>query len=216
MLGELVTAFTLGLATPVTAACVLPLYPGFIAYLARTDEETNPATLGAIVMTGVITAMFLVGLVFTYGLKASLTEVIGIVSPIMFTILVLVSVLLIVGFDFATVLPSIDAPRVGGTRSEAFLFGMFFGGIALPCNPGMITALFSFGLLSTTFATTFLQFLTFGIGLGLPLFALAIAGEQSNTFISYLTRYKRTIDVTTGTVMLAVSLYYLIVVFNVI
>ena len=36
------TAFLLGLATPLTAVCVLPLYPGFLSFLAsQVSEKEN-------------------------------------------------------------------------------------------------------------------------------------------------------------------------------
>lgn len=217
MLGNLLTAFLLGLATPLTAVCVIPLYPGFISYLSnRLHGDESTLAIGALITAGAITFMFLTGLIFTYVFKASLTHVIGIISPIMFGILAVISILLITGFDFTTHLPKIDSPEASNPKHEAFLFGFFFGGIVLPCNPGMIAALFSIGLATTTFLTTFLQFITFGIGLGTPLLVLAAIGDASHAITTFLTRHQRSINIVTGIIMLAISLYYLIFVFNVI
>ena len=38
VLGGLGEAFLLGLATPLGAVCVLPIYPGFLVYLSYVDE----------------------------------------------------------------------------------------------------------------------------------------------------------------------------------
>ena len=63
-------AFLLGLATPLGAICVLPIYPGFLVYLSSriTGERISRKTiflLGLVVTSGVILFMFLMGLIFT-------------------------------------------------------------------------------------------------------------------------------------------------------
>ena len=87
LLADLAESFVLGVLTPLSAVCVLPLYPGFLAYLSSrlSGEIANRKTIlkiGLSVTIGVISFMFLIGLVFTTLLQVSLTQVIGIVSPI--------------------------------------------------------------------------------------------------------------------------------------
>ena len=91
----------LGLATPLGAVCVLPIYPGFLVYLSTqvSGERTGRKTIflfGLIITAGVILFMFLMGLVFTTLLEVSLTSIVQIVSPIAFGILLVISLILIV------------------------------------------------------------------------------------------------------------------------
>jgi cytochrome c-type biogenesis protein len=54
LLSEAATSFTLGLATPLSAVCVIPLYPGFLAFLSNQDDDAPPiAVLGVLVALGV-------------------------------------------------------------------------------------------------------------------------------------------------------------------
>ena len=96
-------SFIAGLFAPLAAVCVLPLYPGFLAYLSNqlTGNESRKSfiIIGLTVTAGVISSMFLFGLIFTTLLQESLTNAIGIISPIAFGILGLVSIFLILNFD---------------------------------------------------------------------------------------------------------------------
>ena len=91
LLANIVTSFILGLLTPLTAVCVLPLYPGFLAFLSNkfSGKESRRTffLFGLTILSGIIIFMILLGLIFTTVLQKSLTNVIGIVSPIAFVIL---------------------------------------------------------------------------------------------------------------------------------
>ncbi len=215
--GILVTAFVLGVLTPLGALCVLPLYPGFLAYIANQGKKKiSILILGILVTLGVILFMFLLGLLFTTLLKISLTNVISIVSPIAFSILAIISLALIFDFDFGKYFPQIAAPTTKSPFLTAFLYGFFFGAIVVPCNPAFIAALFARTLIMTDFILNILSFLFFGIGIAAPLLVFAIVSSAaSNSVINWLIKYKRPINIIAGLFMLSVSLYYLIFVFRV-
>ena len=61
LIGDFLASFGLGLLTPLTAVCVLPLYPGFLAYLAgQTGEEKGSfVKFGWIITFGVIVVVVL-------------------------------------------------------------------------------------------------------------------------------------------------------------
>ena len=117
MLGLLAEAFVLGLLTPLGAVCVLPLYPGFLAYLAGqvSGKEAGRLTIflfGLVITAGVILFMLILGILFTTVLQVSLTNVINIVSPIAFGILFIISLLLIFNVDIGPLPPSTPALRL--------------------------------------------------------------------------------------------------------
>ncbi|AKB85168.1 cytochrome c biogenesis CcdA family protein [Methanococcoides methylutens] len=221
-LADLFLSFTLGLLTPLTAVCVLPLYPAFLAYLSNqlSGEEKNkrlPLIFGLIISAGVILFMSLLGLIFTTLLQVSLTKVVGIISPIAFGVLFIISILLIIDYDIGKFLPRTN---VGGDRNPfitAFLYGFFFGAIVVPCNPAFIAALFAKSLTSMGFVENFLNFVAFGIGISFPLLVFsALSTAKSKSIIRFLVKYKRKINLSAGIIMLVISTYYLIFVFRVV
>jgi cytochrome c-type biogenesis protein len=219
---NLLTSFALGLLTPLTALCVLPLYPGFLAYLSKKlskkekDDRRLLVLFGLVIVFGVILFMFLLGLIFTTFLQASLTQVIGIVSPIAFGILLVISVLLIFNVDVGKFLPKFHAPILKNPLLSAFIYGFFFGAIVIPCNPLFIAALFTRTAVSSNFAANLLSFLFFGLGIGFPLLVFSfISSAVSKAIVGFLTKYQRTINLLSGIIMLVISLYYLLFVFKI-
>jgi len=232
LLALLWEAFLLGLATPLGAVCVLPIYPGFLVYLSTqiSGEATNRKTIflfGLIITSGVILFMLLLGLVFTTILQVSLTNIVQIVSPIAFGILLIISLILIVTgvislvtnkeIDIWKFLPKGRAPVVGNPWATAFLYGFFFGAIVVPCNPGFIAIMFARAVSTIDFIQNVFRFLLFGIGVGFPLLVLAgVSSVATDATINFLTKYSKWINLVTGLIMLGISLYYLIYVFRVI
>ncbi len=211
-------SYLAGLFAPLGAVCVLPLYPGFLSHLTSqlTGEEDSSSgiiKLTWIITSGILISMFLVGLVFSYFLEASLTNAIGIISPIAFGILALISVGLIFNFD------------LGGISKEKFSYSkkpnrqlirirIIFGAIVIPCNPASLALLFAISTSVTSFITNLLYFIFFGVGMATPLLLFAyISSVKTKQIIEFLGKHKRKINLIAGIIMLVISLYYLIYVF---
>ncbi len=220
MFANLWLSFMAGLFTPLVAVCVLPLYPGFLAYMASQistkDSKKTIVLLGFAVAAGVISSMFVFGLIFTKLLQKSLTNAIGILSPIAFGILGLVSILLIFNVDIGRIFPHISTPKTKRPLLGSYLFGVFFGVIVLPCNPASLVLLFAISTSTLSFISNLFNFILFGIGMSLPLVLLSIiSASKSTIIIGFLTKYKRIINIIAGIIMLGISLYYLIFVFHI-
>ncbi len=210
----------LGLLTPLTAVCVLPLYPGFLSYLAsKVDVDKSkhyPLILGSLVVSGVLAFMLILGLLFTTIFQVSLTSIISIISPIAFGILGIISVLLIFNVDMGRFFPQVHAPIKKNPYWSAFLFGFFFGAIVIPCNPGFIAAFFARSLLVASPVANLLNFLFFGLGIGTPLLVLSLLSSgKSQALISWLTARKKGLNLVAGVIMLGISVYYLFFVFRI-
>lgn len=213
-------SFLAGLFAPIGAVCVLPLYPGFLAYLSgkvsNKDSRGKIIFLGLVVSFGVLVSMFLFGLIFTFFLQESLTMAIGIISPIAFGILALVSILMIFNFDIGRFIPQVNSPVLKNPVLSAFIFGFFFGAIVLPCNPASLVILFAISTTTTGFLVNLLNFVLFGIGMALPLLLFSVVSAQwSRKVIGFLTKRKRQINLIAGLIMLGISLYYLLFVFEI-
>lgn len=221
-LADFLASFFLGLATPLTAVCVLPLYPGFLAYLSsqfagmdKKQARRHYAMFGLLITVGVVLFMLLFGLLFTTLLQKSLTNAINIVSPIAFGILGVISILLILNVDIGKFIPKPKTPTSKRPTLNALLYGFFFGAIVLPCNPGFIGAFLARASLISSFSASIFNFLFFGLGLGFPLLAFSLlSSSKSQQIIGFATRNKRRINLIAGIVMLGISLYYLIFVFK--
>jgi len=227
--------FLLGLATPLTAACVIPLYPGFVAYLssqstAAADTGTRPGDgdgdgngdghspllLGVLVMVGVIAFMLSLGLVFATLLQTSIDGVIGVVSPVAFGLLALLSLALIVDLDVLSRASTVEPPQTSHPALTALLYGFFFGAIVVPCNPGVLAFALARQFFVTAPVEKLLVFLSFGVGIGTPLLGLAVVSEAAGQRLTRaLARHRRVIHAATGLVMLVVAVYYLLWVFDV-
>ena len=220
---DFLTSFWLGLLTPLGALCVLPLLPGFLAYLvnkihSKKKKDASILVVGFLASSGVIIFMFVLGLLFTTILQKSLTKVISIVSPIAFGLLVIISLVLIFNIEIGNFFPKVKLPATKNPSLGAFVFGFFFGAIVIPCNPAFIAAMFTktAAVSATSFVVNILNFFFFGMGIATPIFAFSLISAQSSTkVIRFLTKYRKTINIIAGMIMLAVSLYYLFFVFKI-
>ena len=212
------TSYILGLLTPITALCVIPLYPAFLSRMARLAgrEHDNRAVLawtGLVVTAGVITFMGALGLIFTTLLQQSLQRVVGVVSPIAFAILLVIGVIMMAGLEIRR---KVRLPSPANPLFASFLYGFFFGAIVIPCNPAFIAAFLARTALLTDPAASILNFLAFGLGIGTPLIAFSLVSRTaSRRLVNLLVARERAITFVAGAVMTGVALYYLVFVFDV-
>jgi len=220
----LLEVFLIGLGTPLTAACALPLYPGFLAYLADQSARGEEAgwtvpvwLLGVLVLAGAVSFMGLAGLLFSFVLEISLTAVVEVASPIAFVFVLAISIALIADAEVFGRIPAVEPPQTQYPSATAFGYGFLFGAIVLPCNPGFIALFFArVPILFDSALASLLGFLSFGLGLGAPLLALAVVSESlGQRATRWLARHRTAINRVAGTIMLLVSIYYLLVVFDV-
>jgi cytochrome c-type biogenesis protein len=218
VLGDVATSFVLGLLTPLTALCVIPLYPAFLSRLSRNvskehDNRRLFALFGLVVVAGVIVFMALLGLIFTMLLQESLTRVIGIISPIAFAAMAVIGVLLMFNVKIQR---KVRPNKLRNPYVSAFFYGFFFGAIVVPCNPLFIAAFFARVATVEGFVVNMLNFLAFGLGIGAPLLAFSLVSRAtSRSMVNWLVKYNRQIDFVAGLVMVSVAVYYLIFVFHV-
>jgi cytochrome c-type biogenesis protein len=207
-------SFLAGVFTPLGAVCVLPLYPGFIAHLAaRLTGESSRSTillLGFLVTAGMILSMLIAGFIFITLFQRSFSEIIQVLSPLAFILLAGISICLIAGIDIGSCIPSNCLPVIQSPLASAFVFGFFFGMLALPCNPGPIIVLFALSLNTSGYLENLVSFILFGIGMALPLIVLtAITASRSQTVIGFLTKNSIRINRVAGVLMLVIAVYYL-------
>lgn len=215
--------FWIGVATPLTAVCVLPLYPAFISYLASTGDDDgrrhSPVLLGSLVVAGVIAFMAAAGLLFVVVLGVGIEGgFVGRIGPWLFAILAVVGAVLLADPGGFSRLPSVEPPHTEYPRVSAFGYGFFFGGIIIPCNPGFIGLFFARqAVLFEGALQNMIGFLLFGLGIGTPLLAFAVLSESFGRRVTRtLARYADPINRAVGGFLLLVAVYYLVFVFAVV
>ena len=210
------SAFSLGILSG-GSPCALPLVPGFIGYLSTQADklgERARSFVGIAVILGVMTGM----VVFALGaavFHTSLTILITAATPVVVAILILFGALLILNHNPFYRLPQVHIPRMGNPLFSAYAYGGLYGVIALPCSSLVIlpfTIAISLSSLSTIEA--FLIFLTFGLGLGLPVVIVSILSRaQGDWLVKQFASRTRLMNTLAGIIMIGVALYDLIILY---
>lgn len=209
-MGELLAVFAAGLASA-ASPCLLPLYPGFLAYLSANAGSLagRRATglLGLLVLAGLLTTMVVVGAVLVV-VAIPIGRVASLLVPIVDGLLIVLGVLLIVGRNPFNRLPGLAVPIVRNPFGQAYVYGLMLGPIALPCAGPFLAALLA---VSVGFGDAVLRmgtFVVFGLGFGLPLVVLSLlAGARQRSIVRFVTSHHRAIEIVSGVVLILVALW---------
>jgi cytochrome c-type biogenesis protein len=176
---ELFRAFALGNAAILTNACLLPLYPGLIAFLAgnANNEQSRRATgwLGVLVLAGILTMMTLIGLVL-FLLQQSFGDALTLLLPLIYAIVIGLGIMMVMGRNPFAKLATVQSPMLRNPYITAYIYGLLFGPMTLPCTGPIILSAFALGANNTgELINGLLYFLAFGLGFGWPLALLPLA-----------------------------------------
>lgn len=209
-MGELAVVFAAGLASA-ASPCLLPLYPGFLAYLSANAGalvgRRATGLLGLLVLLGVLTTMVVVGAVLVV-VSIPVGQVASLLVPVIDGLLIVLGVLLIAGRNPFNRLPGMRAPLVRNPYGQAYVYGVMLGPLALPCAGPFLAALLA---LSAGVGDAVLRlgtFVVFGLGFGLPLVALSVlAGTRQREVVRFVLARHRAIEVGAGVILVGVALW---------
>jgi cytochrome c-type biogenesis protein len=202
-----VTSLLLGLLAT-TSPCILPLYPGFLAYLSGQDElGRHKYFLGFFVLAGVLTMMLALG-----GLIALLAIPVGSVLvyllPFADLLIFLLGILLLLNFNPFKTLPQIQLPVFRHPYGNAYVYGLLYGPIALPCSGPMVVSIFALAFTVGEAMNQLWVFLWFGLGLGVPLLVLSLlSGVFQRQLSTAFAHHSRTINFIGGLLLVGVAIY---------
>ncbi len=202
-----VTSLFLGLLTT-TSPCILPLYPGFLAYLSGQGEMARKKYfLGLFVLAGVLTMMVALGGVIAL-LAVPVGKVLVYLIPLTDLLILILGILLILDRNPFKTLPQIRLPVLSHPFGNAYVYGLLYGPIALPCSGPMVVSIFA---LSFTVGEAFNQlwiFLWFGVGLGMPLLILSLlSGALQRQLTAFFARNSRIVNLIGGLLLIGIAVY---------
>lgn len=188
----LATSFLLGFASA-ASPCLLPLYPAFLAMLVGRQEATGsartPALFGLVVVLGVVSALIIVGAV-VIALSVSLGSLLAYVVPLTTVVLVALGLLMLTGRNPFARMASVRMPVVRQPLGQAYVYGLLFGPVALPCAGPFVVALLAISIGVAETAARMAGFVAFGVGFGLPLIGLSLIGAaRGRTVAGWLARH---------------------------
>ena len=203
------TSIFLGLLAT-TSPCVLPLYPGFLAYLSSQSElgqGKGRYFLGLFVLAGVLSMMLALG-----GLIALLAvptgSILAYIIPLADILILILGVLLLLDRNPFKTLPQIQIPALRHPFLNAYTYGLLYGPIALPCSGPLVVGIFALSFTAGEALSKLWVFLWFGLGFGLPLFVLSLlSGALQRQLTTLFARHSRVVNIIGGLLLIGVAIY---------
>jgi len=203
------TSIFLGLLAT-TSPCVLPLYPGFLAYLSGQSElgqGKGRYFLGLFVLAGVLSMMLALG-----GLIALLAvptgSILAYIIPVADLLILILGVLLLLDRNPFKALPQIQIPVLRHPFLNAYTYGLLYGPIALPCSGPLVVGIFALSFTAGEALSKLWVFLWFGLGFGLPLFVLSLlSGALQRQVTILFARHSRVVNSIGGLLLIGVAIY---------
>lgn len=212
-LETITTSLLVGLLAT-TSPCVLPLYPGFLAYLSGGQKELIEGRgryfLGFFVLAGVLSMMLVLGAIIAL-LSISISRVLAVVVPLADLLIFALGLLLLANINPFNRLPTIQVPFLSYPFANAFVYGLLYGPIALPCSGPLVLGIFAYSLTVSEVLGKLSVFLWFGLGFGLPLLLLSILSGSAQRWITYqFAQRSRLLNIIGGVLLIGVAIYDLI------
>jgi cytochrome c-type biogenesis protein len=209
-MSAILTSISLGLLSS-TSPCILPLYPGFLAYLSGAQEATSNRRgryfLGFFVLAGVLAMMLALGL-FIALISVSVGQALAVAIPLADLLIIGLGAMLLLNVNPFKRLPQIRVPLLSNPYANAFVYGLLYGPIALPCSGPLVVGIFTLSLTAGEAASKLGVFLWFGLGFGLPLLALSfLSGATQRWLTRQFAQHARLINTIGGLLLVGIGLY---------
>jgi cytochrome c-type biogenesis protein len=205
----ILTSISLGLLAS-ASPCILPLYPGYLAYLSGAHAGAKGKSryfLGFFVLAGVLTMMLTLGLLIAL-LSVSVGRALSVIIPIADLLIITLGILLLADKNPFKALPQIKIPALNNPFINAFVYGLLYGPIALPCSGPLVVGIFAISLTAAEAFSKLNIFLWFGLGFGLPLLVLSlVSGALQRNITRWLAQNARLVNIVGGLLLVGIGIY---------
>ena len=207
MLNLAVTSLLLGLLTT-TSPCILPLYPGFLAYLGGQNKIGRQRYfLGFFVLAGVLSMMVALGCLIAL-LVVPIGKVLLYIIPLADLLIFLLGILLLFNINPFKKIPQIQLPVLRHPYGNAYVYGLLYGPIALPCSGPMVVSIVALSFTASEAFSQLWAFLCFGFGLGIPLLVLSFLSAALQRQLTVIfARHNRYVNLISGLLLVGIAIY---------
>ncbi len=209
-LDSIFTSVSLGLLSA-GSPCILPLYPGFLVYLSGVQEAAGEQRgrylLGVFVLAGVLVMMLALGLLIAL-ISISVGQALAVAIPIADLLIIGLGAMLLLDLNPFKRLPQIRVPLLSHPYANAFVYGLLYGPIALPCSGPFVVGIFVFSLTAGEALGKLGIFFWFGLGFGLPLLALSfLSGAAQRWITRQFAKHARLINLVGGLLLVGIGIF---------
>lgn len=211
-MSQYLEAFVLGNGAILGNVCMLPLYPGLIAFMAGNAgegrAERRSGWLGVLVLAGILSLMTLVGLAL-FLVRQSFGALLPWLLPLIYAAVIMLGVLMLLGRNPFARIAMAQLPLLRSPSTTAFLYGLLLGPMTLPCTGPLIVSAFALGAgNAASLADGLFYFLAFGLGFGWPLVLLPVLAQPlQRRFTGALTRHYKLLGRLSGLILLGIGLF---------
>ena len=130
------------------------------------------------------------------------------IIPLADLFILLLGILLLFNRNPFKTLPQIQIPLLRHPLLNAYVYGLLYGPIALPCSGPLVVGIFALSFTVQEALGQLWVFLWFGLGFGVVLFLLSFlsAGLQHQLTMLFA-RHSRTINVIGGLLLITIAIY---------
>lgn len=105
-------------------------------------------------------------------------------------------------------MPQPRIPLLSHPYSNGYVYGLFYGPLALLCSGPLMADIFAMALTTHQITSLVSMFLWFGLGLGLPLFLLSYLSEKSQRWLTrQVVIHAQLVNVAGGLLLIGIAIY---------
>jgi cytochrome c-type biogenesis protein len=123
-------------------------------------------------------------------------------------LLLVLGILLLLDRNPFKALPQIQVPLLRHPFMNAYVYGLLYGPITLPCSGPLVVSIFTLSLTVGEAVSKLAIFLLFGLGFGLPLLLLSLlSGGLQRQLTRLFARHSRLINAIGGLLLIGIVIY---------
>jgi len=130
------------------------------------------------------------------------------IIPLADLLILLLGILLLLNYNPFKTLPQIQIPLLRHPLLNAYVYGLLYGPIALPCSGPLVVGIFALSFTAGEAFDKLWVFLWFGLGFGVPLFILSLfSGTFQHQLTTLFARHSRVVNAIGGLLLVGIALY---------
>jgi cytochrome c-type biogenesis protein len=141
-------------------------------------------------------------------LSVSIGRILAYLIPLADLLLLTLGILLLLDRNPFKALPQVRVPVLRQPFLNAYVYGLLYGPITLPCSGPLVVSIFTLSLTVGEAAGKLWLFLCFGVGFGLPLLILSLlSGGLQRQLTRLFARHSRLINAIGGLLLIGIVIY---------